>query len=125
MNTFEDKFRQAAETDRLNNLGVIEFKRGNVNGAISYYEQALNVMPQNDDALVNLASCYNKIGRYDEAIQLCNKAIIIDPNRPNGYRTIGDAYYYQSDMINVVKWYRESARRGDISTRNWLENNGY
>ena len=125
MITFKDKYKIAIETDRLNNLGVMAFKRGNIDMAISYYKQALDIMPQNDDALINLASCYNKTGQYDDAIQLCLSAIQIHPNRAEGYRTIGDSYYYQSDISNVIKWYREAASRGDTSTTNWLKSNGY
>ena len=125
MKLFENKYKKAFETDRLNNLGVEEMKNGNISRAISYYKQALDVIPKNDDALLNLAICYNKMGQYNDAIQLCLKAIKIDPNRAGGYRTIGDAYFYQSDMYNVVKWYKEAANRGDASTANWLRNNGY
>ena len=123
MELFAKKFKKAFETDRLNNLGVAEFRKGNVSKAISYYKQALDVMPHNDDALINLASCYNKIGQYKDAFKLCLKAIQIDPNRAEGYRTIGDSFYCQSDFHNVIKWYGEAANRGDKSTANWLKAN--
>ena len=122
---FEDRYKKASETDRLNNLGVDEMKNGNISMAITYYKQALDIMPQNDDALVNLAICYNKMGKFDDAIQLCLKAIQIDPDRAGGYRTIGDSYYYQSDVNNVIKWYKEAANKGDTSTANWLKVNRY
>lgn len=123
--SFSEKLRIASETDRLNNLGVVEFRSGNIQGAIDYYKKALDIMPENDDSLINIAMCLNKIGQFDEAISFCKKAIEIDPNRAEGYRTIGDSYYSQSRWNEVVKWYRESAKRGDQSTRNWLLNNGY
>jgi len=115
----------ASKSDSLNNLGVLELQKGNISNAIDYYIKALSVMPINDDALINLATCYNKVGRYNDAILLCQEAIKIEPNRANGYRTIGDSFYYQSDIENVIKWYKESAKRGDASTLKWLQNNNY
>lgn len=123
--SFDQKFKIAADTDKLNNLGVMEYRNGNIQKAIEYYEKALEIMPQNDDSLINLAMCHNKLGHSDKAIALCQEAIKIDPQRAVGYRTIGDVYYRQSKWNEVVKWYRESALRGDQSTKNWLEKNGY
>jgi len=123
--SFDDKLTMAAQTDHFNNLGALEFRKGNIAEAIVYYTQALIVMPENDDALINLAMCYNKLGHYNEAIQYCHKAIKIDPDRAEGYRTIGDAYLLRSDDYNAVKWYRESSKRGDKSSANWLNQCGY
>jgi len=74
MTTLENKYAQALETDRLNNLGVEEFQRGNIVNAMTYYTQALGVMPQNDDALINLGICYCEMKRYDEAIKVVSKS---------------------------------------------------
>ena len=103
--SFEQKFKIAAETDKLNNLGVMEYRNGNIQGAIEYYERALEIMPQNDDSLINLAMCQNKLGHSEKAIELCLEAIKIDPQRAVGYRTIGDVYYRQSKWNEVIKWY--------------------
>lgn len=125
MESREDKYNKAFETDRFNNLGVAEFNNGNFRMAMSYYKQALNVMPQNDDALINLAICHNKMGNHDECIQLCLKAIQINPDREVGYYQIGVAFYQKSDMPNAIKWLKEAANRGSTSAANWLESNGY
>lgn len=123
--SLQQKMRIAMETDRLNNLGVMAYRNGNIQEAIEYYTRALEIMPTNDDSLINLGVCYNKLGEHSKAITYCKKAIEIAPNRPEGYRTIGDAYYKASNFQEVARWYKESARRGDKSTRQWLENNGY
>lgn len=123
--TMNEKLKIAAESDHLNNLGVMEFKNGDIQNAINSYEKALFLMPINDDALINLAACFNKFREYSKAISLCERAIKIQPDRAEGYRTIGDSFYYQSRMDQVVKWYTKSAKLGDESTYNWLINNGY
>jgi tetratricopeptide (TPR) repeat protein len=56
----------AAETDRINNLGVDSFESNDIQGAISYYNKALSTFPLNDDALKNLIVCYRLVGDYSK-----------------------------------------------------------
>ena len=63
----EEKFSIAFQTDAANNKGVVAFNNGNIALAIKYYEEALSIMPNNDDALKNLRVCYSKIGNYTKA----------------------------------------------------------
>lgn len=123
--TIQEKYRIAAETDRLNNLGTAEHRKDNIAEAMFFYKKALDVMPTNDDALINLANCYNYLGDYSKAIELCDKAIMIDPNRSDGYRTIGESFYKQKKIFETVKWWRKSAILGDESTYKWLIDNRY
>jgi tetratricopeptide (TPR) repeat protein len=119
---FAQKLMIASESDRLNNLGVFEKQSGNHENAIKFYENAISIMPTNDDALINLSLCLLERKSYEYVISLCKAAIKIDPNRAEGYRTIGDVYYSKSNFREVVKWYKRSAARGDKSTMNWLVN---
>lgn len=65
-----EKWYIAGETDRLNNIGANFYRQNNVIQAIEYFEKAIEVMPNNDDALENLKICYNEIGKYDEAREM-------------------------------------------------------
>lgn len=125
MKPFENKYEQAAETDRINNLGVAEYQNRNIEMAMSYFKQALNVMPQNDDALINLGICYCEMKKYDEAIKLYQKAIQIHPDRDAGYKEMGIIFYQKSDMPNAIKWWKEAAKRGNETAIDWLKTNGY
>ncbi len=52
--SFEELVNLAAQTDRLNNLGASNYKSGNFEISKSYFRQALEIYPHNDDALKNL-----------------------------------------------------------------------
>lgn len=56
----------AAETDRINDLGVDAYESNDVQRAITHYVEALNVFPLNDDALKNLIVCYRLVGNYNK-----------------------------------------------------------
>ncbi len=58
----QEKMQIAIQSDAINNQGAQSYREGNFKVAIIYFEQALKLMPNNDDALKNLRLCYSKIG---------------------------------------------------------------
>jgi len=75
-----DKIQIAMQTDVVNNRGADAWNNGNIELAIENFNQALQIMPINDDALINLARCYTKIGNYEKSIYPLNKLYILNPN---------------------------------------------
>jgi tetratricopeptide (TPR) repeat protein len=71
--TMQEKMPIAMQSDRLNNLGVDAYEANDINGAIMYYEQALKLMPNNDDVLKNLKICYSKVGFHSKASEMEKK----------------------------------------------------
>jgi len=70
---WKEKMSIAIQSDNLVNIGVAAFKKDDIMEAIRFYEQALEIMPNNDDALKNLKICYSKIGKYDKASNMNEK----------------------------------------------------
>ncbi|MDI3321990.1 tetratricopeptide repeat protein [Pinibacter soli] len=68
-----EKMMIAAQSDKLNNQGVNAYNNDDIANAIRFYEQALTIMPNNDDALKNLKICYSQIGRPDKAAEMEKK----------------------------------------------------
>lgn len=64
--SMSEKQKIAIETDRISNIGANHYNQDNIQEAINYFYQALEVMPTNDDALNNLISCYKYIGELDK-----------------------------------------------------------
>lgn len=71
--SMDEKMRIAVQSDNLNNQGVDAYNDDDVLGAIRYYEQAIAVMPNNDDALTNLRICYSEIGKQDKVREVVRK----------------------------------------------------
>lgn len=51
--------------------------------AINYYDEALRLNKQNADALYMIGMCYQKKGDKQKGMQLCDKAIEMDPSLQN------------------------------------------
>jgi tetratricopeptide (TPR) repeat protein len=68
-----EKFQIAIKTDALNNMGATAYNDDDVDEAIKFFEQALLVMPNNDDALKNLLLCYSEQGMHSKAAEMKKK----------------------------------------------------
>lgn len=71
--SMNDKMQIAMQSDGINNKGANAYNEGDFIGAIKYFEQALKVMPNNDDALKNLKVCYTKIGNQSKAVEMVKR----------------------------------------------------
>jgi tetratricopeptide (TPR) repeat protein len=69
----QEKMQIAMQSDAINNQGSEHHEVGNIGGAIEYFEKALIIMPNNDDALKNLIICYKEIGNYSKVNDLKEK----------------------------------------------------
>ncbi|HET9800120.1 MAG TPA: tetratricopeptide repeat protein, partial [Chthoniobacterales bacterium] len=59
----------------LNNLGVLQIEKGDVDGAIEKYEQSLRLNPDYPEAHYNLGNALLHQGRFDDAIRECEVAL--------------------------------------------------
>lgn len=90
------KYRKALEKypddARLHySLGVVYSKRGQIEQAIDQYEEAVGLDPHLTDALFNLASSYEAIGRFPEAISNYER-LIAQKTVPDNLRGYGQQH---------------------------------
>ncbi|WP_051224557.1 tetratricopeptide repeat protein [Flavobacterium tegetincola] len=57
-----EKMQIAGQSDEVNNRGANAYRNDDITSAISFFEQAIKLMPNNDDALKNLIICYGRNG---------------------------------------------------------------
>ena len=69
----QQKMMIALQSDTLNNMGCDNYDNGNIETAINYFNQALQLMPINDDALKNLKLCYKKLGNNSKVMEIERK----------------------------------------------------
>lgn len=94
----QQKMEIAMYTDILNNKGCECYNTGHIDGAINCFKLALEVMPINDDALLNLTRSYNKKEAYLEAVEPLRKLYHLYPNTLNRNKSI--AYSLLLHLIN-------------------------
>lgn len=69
----QEKMQIAMQSDEINNRGANAHRNDDLSNAIKYFEQALTIMPNNDDALKNLKNCYRQIGNFQKVEEMEKK----------------------------------------------------
>lgn len=80
---------------------------GNVEEAIRLYKASLSCLPT-AEAYTLLGWGYSFLGKYDEAIEECKKAIRIDPAYGNPYNDIGSYLINKGEHDAAVPWLEQA-----------------
>ncbi len=88
----------AAQTDKrdpseLFRKAVMLHQSGDVIGAIQYYQETLELVPDNVEVRSNLGAALAKLGRYDDAIEQYLKVLALKPDFSEVRFNLGLAYY--------------------------------
>lgn len=83
--------------------------QGDLNLAIAYYKKSLECEPT-AEAHTFLGWTYSFMGRLEDAIAECKKAIKVDPDFGNPYNDIG-AYFLQMGKLDAAIAWLEKAKR--------------
>ena len=67
------------ELEILIQNGVKNLKSGNFDDALSFFEQALLLKPEDPDLWNQKGVALRSLGRYDEASECYNKSLQLDP----------------------------------------------
>jgi tetratricopeptide (TPR) repeat protein len=98
LNNAEEKYRQGRKA----------VKRGKTLEALSFFEKALHIEPENPkfQSSVGLCIAYER-GKIKEAISLCEKAIQTDPQIVENYYNLGKVYIKAKLKIKAIEEYRK------------------
>jgi tetratricopeptide (TPR) repeat protein len=76
---------------------------GKLEAAIDHYKKSISTYPT-AEAYTFLGWTYSFMGRYDEAIAECHKAIEVDPDFGNPYNDIGAYYIELGQPDEAIPW---------------------
>src|SRR2546423_920318 len=85
-----------------NNLGVVQFEKGNVDDAIEKYQRSLRLHPDYPEAHYNLGSALLQKGYASEAIRQCEEALKIQPDEPDALIVLGNAFMAKQDVDQAI-----------------------
>jgi len=116
------KYPQAAGP--LANKGVIYAKKNKLEKAAEYFQKAL----EKNDRLVqvrnHLAVAYRKQGKFSDARNMLDAAIVIDPYYANAYYNLGILYeLYLQDAKKALEnyqFYLDLKKGGDKQVARWV-----
>lgn len=114
-----------AESEKL--LGNEAYKKKDFETAIAHYDKAISLDPTSITYYTNKAAVYFEMGRYDDCIELCVKAVDIGrENRADyklvakAYSRIAHSYEKKEDLKNAKMYYDKSlaeSRQPDIEKK--------
>jgi len=107
----EDACKRAVDLDKdlaiaHNCLGQVSNGTGEYQQATDEFQRAANLDPTNDDALLGLASAYNKLGKPQEAENYFKQALQRHPQYWRGYSSLGNFYFNGARYREAEEQYR-------------------
>ncbi len=111
LNSLEKICRQRVEknpsdADAHCNLGTIYQKRGNTEGALSEYKIADGLNPSIITTKTNTAILYYEQRKYKDSIDMCNKALLIDPKNVLARLQKAKSFQALSMWENAIEEYK-------------------
>lgn len=93
-------------------------QEGDIEGAIENYRKSIEIFPT-ADACTYLGWMYSFQGRLDEAIELCKRAIELDPDFGNPYNDIGVYLMQQGKLDEAEGWLRQAMKAARYEPRHF------
>ncbi len=70
------------QRDHLNAFGIQSRKTNLLTEALNYYQKSLELSPENESLLFNVARVYFELNDIDKSIECLNKALAVNPDFP-------------------------------------------
>lgn len=89
--------------------GTVRLLAGDVEEAIRLFTRSLEISPT-AEAYTFRGWAFSFVGRLDEAIEECRKAIATDPGFGNPYNDIGCYLMQKGELDSAVPWFEQAKK---------------
>ena len=107
----------------INNIGATYMERKDYEGALPYMEKAMAIDDKYANSYYGLALCYYKLGRIEDAFEVCHKGALKTSDRPENpavreelvklFVTVAKEYADKTNYINVWKGIKDELEAVD------------
>jgi tetratricopeptide (TPR) repeat protein len=102
-------------------LGQLEESRGDYAEAAKHYGEALTLEPCSQQTWYfihnNLGYCLNQLNKHESAVRYLERALKIDPARPNAYKNLGLAQEALGEPVKAAELYISATRVNAADSR--------
>ena len=102
-------------------VGTIYYENRQYDTAVKYFSDALDIHPNNSEALKYKAFCFVNIGNYNEAISIMNTIAKKLPDDPALNYNLGRAYKGRDDYKTAIKHYAISYKDKEYAVKSLYE----
>ncbi len=92
------------------NLGAVLLRRGQLDEAMTHYQQALEIRPNYVEAYINLGIVLSSQGRFDQAMVQYGKALKIKPDSADAHTNLGAVLAAQGRLDEAAQHYRQALK---------------
>lgn len=92
--------------DQLYKSGLLMHQRGDLKGAISFFQKAIDTDPTKPEPMLRLAEIFLVLNELQKSIDLSNKALIINRNLPQAYMIKGTCYKLSGNLTMAISSYQ-------------------
>jgi tetratricopeptide (TPR) repeat protein len=89
-------------------LGNVLLRKGDVDGALAHYQQALQINPNYARAYNNLGFALLQKGKADEAITDYQQALKIEPDYTQAHENLGNALFQEGKVDDAIAQYQRA-----------------
>lgn len=117
----------------LNNIGATFMERKDYEGALPYMEKALTIDDSYTNSYYGLGLCYYKLGKFEEAFDICHKGTLKSADRPENpavreeliklYLTVAKEYADKTNYLNVWRGIKDELEAVDHVNIRIVEDN--
>lgn len=104
-----DRDSAEAVAASLYRSGLDSMWLGNYDGALGYFENAVNKDPKRAEAWIQVGYCKTKQGKTADAIRAYQQALQLQPNSAEVYNKLGDAHFYAGRFSDAIDAYKRAA----------------
>ncbi|WP_039954746.1 tetratricopeptide repeat protein, partial [Brachyspira hampsonii] len=102
-------------------IGVIYYDNRQYETAIKYFDEALDIQPNNSEALKYKAFCFVNIGNFNDAISGMNNIYKKFPDDPLLNYNLGRAYRGREDYKTAIRYYSNSYKDKEYAVKSLYE----
>ena len=101
-------------------LGYSSYKSGGYFKANEYFNEYIDMFPQNNDAKLESGQNYLSRGQFDSALARFTDIIKIDPSNKYAYKLRADAYWYNGDTVAALDDYNTAIKLDSNYYSAWI-----
>lgn len=98
------------QADLLDMQGMCNFRLDHLEQAAACYSQLCDLDPSNPNPLTNLGAVYNRMKRFDQAVEVLQKAIQRDNKKIDAYYNLGIAHRKAGHPALALSAYKEAIK---------------
>ncbi|WP_300589719.1 tetratricopeptide repeat protein [uncultured Brachyspira sp.] len=102
-------------------IGIIYYENRQYDMAIKYFDEALDIQPNNSDALKYRAFCFVNIGKFNDAITSMTNMHEKTPDDSSLNYNLAKAYRGREDYKTAIKYYSNSYKDKEYSVKSLYE----